>query len=109
MRERLEINKELIPYTFDILLGGVQFGVRVDYNTKGDMFTLSLYKEDELICAGEPLIYGVPLWKDVYMPDKYPAITIIPIDESGEATAVTYDNLNRTVFLVVDNQEDAVV
>lgn len=107
MRDRIEINKDLIPYTFEILLGGVVFTIGVNYNSYCDLFTFSLYKNGELICAGEPLIYGVPLWKDVYIADEYPAVDIIPIDESGENDAVTYDNLGRTVFLVIDNQEES--
>ena len=105
MRDRIEINKELIPYTFDILLGGEMFNIRVDYNSYADMFTLTIYKDGELICAGEPVIYGVPLWGDVYEAGKYPAVDIIPLDESGEANAVTWDNFNETVFLVIVNQE----
>lgn len=107
MRDRIEINKDLIPYKFDILLGGEMFAIRVNYNKYLDMFTLDLYKNKELICAGEPIIYGKPLWEDVYIAGKYPIVTIVPIDESGETTAVTYDNLGRTVFLTIDNQGDA--
>ena len=103
-RDYLPINKELIPYTFSILLGEEMFDIRVDYNSLADMFTLSLYKNEELICAGEPVIYGVQLWKDVFVAGKYPNVKITPIDESGETDAVTWDNLNETVFLVVDEE-----
>lgn len=105
MRDRIEINKNLVPYTFDILLGGEVFTLRVDYNSLGDMFTISLYKGEELICAGEPVVYGVPLWTDVYINDRYPAVDIVPIDESGDTDTVTYDNMNETVFLTIDDDE----
>lgn len=103
MKDRIEINKKLIPYTFDILLGGEMFNIRADYNSVADLFTLDLYKDGELICAGEPIIYGLPLWRNVYVSGKYPCVDIVPLDESGNMNAVTFDNLNETVFLTVDN------
>ena len=38
---------------------------------------------------------------------KYPELEIIPIDESGDMNSVTFDNLNRTVYLSVNNMGDA--
>lgn len=67
------------------------------------MFTVDLYRDGELICAGEPIVYGIPLWKDVYKAGVFPAVDIIPRDPSGENNAVTYDNLGRTVLLLIDN------
>ena len=65
--DRIEINKDLIPYTFEILLCGELFEIRVDYNSTGDLFVLSLYKDGQLIRAGQPLIYGMKLWETVYV------------------------------------------
>ncbi len=103
--ERIRINKSLIPYTFDIQLGNKLYTFRVDYNGKGDMFTVALYDGETCICAGEPLIYGVPLWTDVYVSGVYPISDIVPTDINGDATAVTYDNLDTTVFLYIDDGE----
>ena len=103
MRDRITINKALIPYQFDILLGGELFTIGVNYNNTANLVTLALYKNNELVCAGEPLIYGMPLWGDFFQSGNYPALTIIPMDESGEHNAITYDNLNKTVFLTIDN------
>ena len=66
-KDRIEINKNLIPYSFDITLGGEIFEIGVNYNEFADMFTLSLAKDRELICSGEPIVYGVPLFKDIYV------------------------------------------
>lgn len=101
--EVLEIHKDLLPYECDILLAGELFTLQFNYNATADLFTVDLYREGELICAGEPIIYGVPLWKDVYKADRFPALDIIPTDPSGEGNAVTFDNLGRTVLLIVDN------
>lgn len=111
-RDIIEINREIIPYEFDIVLADETFKIGVNYNNTAELFTLDLSKLDEesgeyeTICKGEPVIYGKPLWEDVYINGKYPALVIIPIDESGEYNKVTYDNLNKTVFLCIDNTED---
>ena len=107
----IEISKDDIPYEFEIELADETFKIGVDYNETAEMFTVSLHKlnedgEFEEVCAGEPLIYGVPLWNDVYKQGKFPAVVIIPYDESGESNLVTYDNLNETVFLTIDNSDN---
>ena len=77
MRDRIEITKELIPYTFEISLADELFSITVNYNSYDDMFTLELEKDGEVICAGEPLIYGVPLWENLFICGKYPELNII--------------------------------
>lgn len=107
MTDYIEINKALIPYSFDISLADEIFTIEVKYNRIGDFFTLALYKNDELICAGEKIVYGVPLWQNVFQQGKYPALDIIPKAENKEdVTAVTHANLNDTVFLFIDNGSD---
>lgn len=105
-KDRILITKENIPYNFNILLADELFNIEVSYNEKHDFFTVRLSKNDEVICASEPLVYGMPLFGDVYIAGKYPAIDIIPIDESGEQNSVTFENLGETVFLTVDNAGD---
>ena len=107
----IEIEKARVPYEFDISLANETFRIGVEYNETAEFFTLKLSKRNEEtgeydeVCAGEPLIYGVPLWNDVYRSGKFPAPAIIPLDESGESNAVTFDNINRTVFLIVDDSD----
>lgn len=106
--DRIEINKSLIPYTFDIVLGAEQFTFRVDYNNVGEFFTIELSKNGETICSGEPIIYGKKLFSDIWN-NKFPAIDIIPIDPSKEYNAVTFDNLCAGVILALDNGEVSLV
>lgn len=105
--EVLEINKDLLPYECTIQLAGEVFGLQFNYNATADLFTVDLYRDNELICAGEPIVYGRPLWGDVYKAGVFPALEIIPKDPSGESNAVTYDNLCRTVLLIIDNGDEA--
>lgn len=101
----LEINKEIIPYTFKIVLASELYEMRIDYNNTIDLFTVSLSKDGVELCVGEPIVYGVPLFNDVNTRKGFPQISITPIDESGENNTVTYDNLSSTVLLRVTGGE----
>lgn len=100
--EYIEIKKELVPYRFQIALGVEVFEFFIRYNELHDYFTFDLAKEDETLILGEKITYGVPLFSEVY-DERFPAPVVIPLDESGKETDVTYDNLNRTVFLMMVN------
>lgn len=101
-KEYINIEKELIPYSFEIELGVELFQVGVEYNEVGDFFTLDLSKDEEVLVSNEKIVYGEPLFSEIY-DARYPAPLIIPIDESGKETRVSWNNLNKTVFLVVMN------
>ena len=101
-KDRILIKKANIPYRCSIALPSTMFELEIRYNTTADLFTISLYKNDTLICI-EPIIYGVPLFKQLYQPSVYPTLTIIPVDNSCENSRVTWANFNETVFLEVNN------
>lgn len=106
--EILEINKNLIPYTFNIVLYGEQFSFRVDYNNTAHLFTVSASKNGVDLCTGEPLVYGVPLFRDLFTRGGFPLVVITPYDMSGRYDSVTYDNLSSTVQLYVELNDDDV-
>lgn len=109
-RDRIEIEKSLIPYRMEILFGAELYTLNIQYNKTYDLFTIGLENADgEVICTAEPVVYGQPLWQDVQFPGGYPALRIIPWDESGQGNTVTWDNFNKTVFLTVDNAEESLV
>ncbi|MGG0666972.1 hypothetical protein ABE073_00325 [Lederbergia citrisecunda] len=103
--EYIAIETDLVPYRFDIELGTEKYEMRVRYNELHDYFTLDLLKDEEALVYGEKIVYGVPLFSEIY-DSRFPAPMIVPMDESGKETRVSYDNLNKTVFLMVVNKED---
>lgn len=103
MRDRINVKKELIPYGFHIALGKEKFNLRFDYNRALDLFTVSLYRDGTALCLNEPLIYGVPLFADIYRSGAFPMVSIVPIDESGNEETVTWENFGKTVFLTLEN------
>lgn len=104
MRDKIPINKGMIPYTFNIALddSGL-YTLFINYNMRGGFFTAALYKNGELYTGGQPIRYGVPLFLDVFEVDNFPSITIVPLDEAGNLDLVTFENFNKTIFLCVDD------
>lgn len=98
----IEIEKDLIPYTFEITLGIEVFLFDVLYNEREGLFTVNLYDKDRNPLAyGEPLIYGEVLFNAV-RDLSFPIVEIRPLDESGKEMDITYENMNEKVLLAVD-------
>ena len=102
-KDRILIEKSLIPYSFSIALNDNTFILEIRYNGEADLFTIGLYdRRRKLICT-EPVTYGAELFKPQYQAGIYPAMRIVPIDDSGNTQVVTWDNFNEKVFLTIDN------
>lgn len=96
----IDIEKEKIPYSFEVVLAGETFQFEVFYNVVGDFFSVNLYKNHELVVLGEKIVYGVDLFDNLkHLP--VPKVTIRPFDTTGKADKITYENLNEDVFLYV--------
>jgi hypothetical protein len=96
--EYVEIEKDLIPYEFDIVIGGKTYTFLLNYNAEYGFFTVDLHRNGNLIVAGEKIVYGRPLFFSCRHLE-IPTIPILPYDMSGNEAQVTWDNLNETVFL----------
>jgi len=94
----IEIDKNLIPYNFDITLEGHTFTFHINYNAMRDFFTIDLFRNDEPIVIGQRVMYSVPLFLNQQHLDV-PTVTIIPYDLALNEKRVTWENLNNTVFL----------
>ncbi|MDR9857877.1 MULTISPECIES: phage baseplate plug family protein [unclassified Paenibacillus] len=103
--EYIEIEKDLIPYRFDISLADEMFTFEVHYNEEFDFFTVNLEKNGEILATGEKLIYGQPLFYD-NQDNRYPKVPIVPYDESENESEVNWRTLNESVFLYVIEGDD---
>ncbi|WP_223068478.1 phage baseplate plug family protein [Paenibacillus caui] len=99
----IDIEKELIPYRFDISLFGEMFTIEVHYNSDYDFFAIDLERDGEVLVTGEKLIYGQPLFRDV-MDNRFPKLPIIPYDEAGKENKVIWSTLSESVFLFVADE-----
>jgi hypothetical protein len=102
--EYIEIEKDLIPYRFDIAIKGKTYTLEIHYNVENDYFTVDLYRNGQLVIAGAKIVYGRPLF-DAHRYLDVPPVQIVPLDLSGQTDRVTWDNLNETVFLWLVNED----
>lgn len=106
--DRIPVNKDLIPYQFDIELAGEVFNLRFDYNALHDFYTVTLSKSGKVVAYNSPLIYGQPLFAEAWQNNgKFPACDIIPLDLSDEADVVNAETFQEKVFLWIDNGKEA--
>lgn len=100
----IEIEKDLIPYHFEIELSNKEFGLEINYNHRFDFFTVDLYKDGVALVIGEKLVLNRPLFENVTNIDL-PKIKIVPKDRANIESRITYDNLEATVFLYVGDAD----
>lgn len=94
----IEIDKDLIPYTFEIELANEIFVFEIDYNEQYDFFTVTLYKNDVLLVQSEKMVLNRPLFVGI-ADIGLPKVKIIPVSNSKKR--ITFDNLGESVFLEV--------
>lgn len=103
--EYLPIEKPEIPYHFEIDLDGGIFGFEIHHNERFDFFTVTLYRNDELLIAGEKLVYGQPLFSSVATAD-FPKVKIIPYAVGDKIDEITYANFYEQVFLYIEEGDE---
>lgn len=100
MLRYIDVDKEAVPYKFDMRLSNATYTLEINYNAEHDFFTMDLHKGEIVLVLGEKIVYGSPLFKTVRN-NNFPDEIIIPLDISGKATEATYENLNDTVLLYI--------
>ncbi|MFF5994285.1 hypothetical protein AAGS61_05960 [Lysinibacillus sp. KU-BSD001] len=105
MNHYIDIDKNEIPYAFEIELAGEIFEFEVNYNQSYDFFTVDLFKNGGALIIGEKLILNHPLFRN-RVNIELPKVKIIPKDRAGVAERITFDNLNETVFLYVGDANE---
>jgi hypothetical protein len=103
-QQAVPIDKEDVPYSFDISLADELFTLEVGYNARFDFYTLSIEKDGELLAGGEKVVYGRPMFSGL-SDTRLPKVTITPSDVAGIETRAGYDEINETVFLFVGEAE----
>ena len=96
----IDIEKQAIPYQFEMRLDGVTWTFEIRYSSEFDFFTADLYRGEESIVVGEKIIYGQPLFAD-----ELSGVRIMPLDLSGNTDRVGWNELGETVFLYLEGGE----
>jgi len=102
----IEIDKDSLPYRFDISIVDEPFTMEVHYNAEYDFFAVDLEDSDgNVLVSGEKLVYGQSLFVDVW-DSRFPKLPLVPWDESEKSDAVTWSTLGTSVFLYIVEEED---
>lgn len=103
----LPIEKDLIPYRFDIAINNETFTFEFHYNSEGDFFTCDLLKGETVLLYGEKISYGVYMFGaqlqdgKIITRDVYSKAILLPLDVSGQSTRVGWDELGESVLVYV--------
>ncbi|MBY9077283.1 hypothetical protein KIH86_03680 [Paenibacillus sp. HN-1] len=102
----IEIDKDSLPYRFDISIADEPFTMEVHYNAEYDFFAVDLEDSDgNVLVSGEKLVYGQSLFVDVW-DSRFPKLPLVPWDESEQSAEVTWNTLGTSVFLYIVDAED---
>jgi len=100
----IEVDKELIPYMFDIELSGRLYTIEINYNYIFDFLTIDLYLDNEPLVKSEKLVLNEILFKDICedkegnLNEKFPTEILIPLG-NNDIERITYDNFGAEVQL----------
>lgn len=101
----MEIEKDQVPYRFDMSIADEAFTFEIQYNSEFDFFTVDLEKDGEVLVVGEQIVYGMQLFYDV-IDERFPKVPIIPYDSAENVSVVNYETLGVDVFLYLYETED---
>ena len=102
MKDYIIIERTTFPCSCDVLIGAEIFNFLFKYNESSDLFTCTLTRGENVLVYDEPVIYGKPMFGDIYIAGVFPAVNIFPFDESGKNDTITFDNFLRDVKLTID-------
>jgi len=105
-RSYLDLDPEEVPVVFDISLAEEEFTMGINYNETFDFYTCDLWDaEGEPIVLGEKMVLNQPLFESL-VDERLPGPSLVPYDESGQASEVSKANFYKTVFLTIDDLGD---
>lgn len=103
MASYIPIDKNLIPYKFDVKVSTITYTMEFNYNAEHDFFTVAIATINEILTSGEKLVLGKALLSE----RPYIAFPLIkPLDSTGTAKKITWDNFGTTVLLYVGGSSE---
>ncbi|WP_125153675.1 phage baseplate plug family protein [Clostridium rectalis] len=101
----IEIDTNLIPYSFEVELSQKIYTISVNYNYIYDFFTIDLMLNGEMLIQGEKMVLNEILFRDAYedkehnLNYKFPNELLIPIAVNDSITRITFENLGSDIEL----------
>lgn len=93
----LPVDKSQIPVTMSLIVEGTQYDITFNYNALYDFFTVTLELNGNQLVEGEKLCLDRPLFTTAKNP--FEKIMLVPMDISGQAKKITFENFGTSVFI----------
>lgn len=107
----IEIEKDKIPYTFDVVLTEKTYTITLKYNTFSGDFVADLELEGKTLVKGKKCLLGEPLFEEFGFdnnsnknPDFYDELLVF-YNLTWQDETITLENLQETVFLYVMDRD----
>ncbi|MFC6275599.1 phage baseplate plug protein [Levilactobacillus tangyuanensis] len=102
-RNTIQFNKYELPENFSKVLSGVEYNFEIMYNKVNDRLYLSISDENfEPLVTNEKLVAGERLFAGV-SDTNLPSEDLVLIDETGKSTCVNFANVNKDIFITIDD------
>lgn len=101
------IDKDLVPYSFDMDLGDRTYTFEVRYNFTHDYFTVDLSEGDTPLALGVKLVWGMPLFVSMET-REFPLELIVPYGNNPEEQ-ITWDTLGQSVHLHLGDDDGILI
>lgn len=103
MSSYIPIDKNKIPYRYNVRLNKKTYTMELHYNSAHDFFTVAIDTITETLTCGEKLVLGKPLLSEhPYL--NFPLV--VPVDKTGQADRITWSNFGNSVLLYVGGDSE---
>ena len=110
----MQINKELIPYSFSLLLSEREYDFSIFYNRYVDSFTMSLALNGQKLVSEEKINLAIPLFEAISHDsfnnrnENFFDEILVAYDLSFRATKINYENFYSSVFIYILNRNEVI-
>lgn len=108
----IEIDKDLIPYRFDLELSNKIYTFIIKYNFISDFFTMDLSLNNEILVQSEKIVLNEQLFKDLYedsegnLNEDFFTEALIFKSSNKNIDKITFSNLQDEVKLFYYTREE---
>lgn len=108
----IELDVDLVPYTFNIELSERIYTLNINYNFIYDYFTMDLLLNEKVLVEGEKLVLNEILFREAYedkdhnLNEEFPSELLMPVSDNNDTDRITINNLGKEVQLYYFDRSD---
>lgn len=105
MPQVMPLDKERIPYGYEITFDDVVYEFFWTYNSQHDYFSVQLSQSDIILASAEKISLNIPMFEAMNYDTQgnrnlaYPKKLFLPVDISNLEKRITYGNFYKNIFI----------